>query len=76
VLAKRRIFTLLDFHQDMFNERFQGEGWPDWQTLDDGLPAAPQNGFPGNYLTMPALQRAYDHFWANNPAAGVPLQEA
>jgi endoglycosylceramidase len=76
VLAKRGIFTLLDFHQDMFNERFQGEGWPDWQTLDDGLPAAPQNGFPGNYLTMPALQRAFDHFWANDPAAGVPLQEA
>jgi endoglycosylceramidase len=76
VLAKRGIFTLLDFHQDMFNERFQGEGWPDWQTLDDGLPAAPQNGFPVNYLTMPALQRAYDHFWANDPAEGVPLQEA
>jgi endoglycosylceramidase len=76
VLAKRGIFTLLDFHQDMFNERYQGEGWPDWQTLDDGLPAAPQNGFPGNYLTMPALQRAYDHFWANDPAEGVPLQEA
>jgi endoglycosylceramidase len=76
VLAKRGIFTLLDFHQDMFNERYQGEGWPDWQTLDDGLPAAPQNGFPGNYLTMPALQRAFDHFWANDPAAGVPLQDA
>jgi endoglycosylceramidase len=25
---------------------------------------------------MPALQRAYDHFWANDPAEGVPLQEA
>jgi endoglycosylceramidase len=75
-LAKRKIFSLLDFHQDMFNERFQGEGWPDWQTLDDGLPAQPQTGFPGNYLAMPALQRAYDHFWANDPAQGVPLQEA
>jgi endoglycosylceramidase len=76
VLARQRIFSLLDFHQDMYNERFQGEGWPDWQTLDDGLPAVPQNGFPGNYLTMPALQRAYDHFWANDPAEGVPLQDA
>ena len=76
VLAKQKIFSLLDFHQDMYNERFQGEGWPDWQTLDDGLPAAPQNGFPGNYLTMQALQRAFDHFWANDPAEGVPLQDA
>jgi endoglycosylceramidase len=76
VLAKRKIFTLLDFHQDLYNERFEGEGWPDWQTLDDGLPAEPKNGFPDNYLTMPALQRAFDHFWANDPAAGVPLQDA
>lgn len=76
VLAKRKVFSLLDFHQDLYNERFEGEGWPDWQTLDDGLPAQPQNGFPGNYLTMPALQRAFDHFWANDPAEGVPLQDA
>jgi endoglycosylceramidase len=76
VLAKRKVFTLLDFHQDMFNERYQGEGWPDWQTVDDGLPAQPQTGFPGNYLVMPALQRAFDHFWANDPAQGVPLQDA
>jgi endoglycosylceramidase len=76
VLAKRKIFALLDFHQDMYNERFEGEGWPDWQTIDDGLPAAPKTGFPGNYLAMPALQRAYDHFWANDPAEGVRLQDA
>jgi len=41
-LAKRKIFSLLDFHQDLYNERFEGEGWPDWQTLDDGLPAEPR----------------------------------
>jgi len=76
VLAKRKIFSLLDFHQDLFNERFEGEGWPDWQTLDDGLPAEPKNGFPTNYLTMAPLQRAFDHFWANDPASGVPLQDA
>jgi endoglycosylceramidase len=75
-LAKRKVFTLLDFHQDLYNERFEGEGWPDWQTLDDGLPAEPKLGFPGNYLGMPALQRAFDHFWANDPARGVPLQDA
>ena len=44
------IFTLLDFHQDLYNERFQGEGWPDWQVIDDGVPAEPQEGFPANYI--------------------------
>src|SRR5205814_2116226 len=30
----------------------------------------PRLGFPGNYLTMPALQRVYDHFWANSRGPG------
>jgi endoglycosylceramidase len=75
-LAGHGIVSMLDFHQDMFNERFQGEGWPDWAVQDDGLPAQPQLGFPGNYLAMPALWRAFDHFWANDPGpAGIGLQE-
>jgi endoglycosylceramidase len=75
LLAKRGIYSLLDFHQDLYNERFQGEGWPDWAVQDDGLPAIPQAGFPGNYLLMPALNRAFDHFWANDRGpGGVGLQ--
>jgi endoglycosylceramidase len=75
-LGRHGIVSLLDFHQDMYNERFQGEGWPDWAIQDDGLPPQPQNGFPANYLLMPALQRAFDHFWANDPGpGGVGLQD-
>lgn len=74
-LAKHGIFSLLDFHQDMYNERFQGEGAPDWAVQDDGLPN-PRNGFPVNYATNPALQRAEDHFWTNSPGpGGVGLQD-
>ena len=43
---------------------------------DDGLPAVPKSGFPNNYLVMPALSRAFDHFWANDPGpGGVGLQD-
>src|SRR3989442_15913063 len=28
LLRSRRITVLLDFHQDMYNERYQGEGFP------------------------------------------------
>jgi endoglycosylceramidase len=74
-LAQRGIFSQLDFHQDLYNERFQGEGWPDWAVQDDGL-LNPQNGFPANYFTNPALIRAFDHFWANDPGpGGVGLQD-
>src|SRR5436190_101220 len=77
LLARHGIYTLLDFHQDMWNERFQGEGAPDWAVADDGLPAQPTAGFPGNYFAMPALWRAFDHFWNNDPtASGVRLQDA
>jgi endoglycosylceramidase len=75
-LGRHGIVSLLDFHQDLYNERFQGEGWPDWAIQDDGLPNQPQNGFPANYLLMPALQRSFDHFWANDPGpGGVGLQD-
>jgi endoglycosylceramidase len=36
----------------------------------------PQFGFPANYVGMPALLRAYDHFWANDPGpGGIGLQD-
>ncbi len=75
-LAKQHIFTLLDFHQDLYNERFQGEGWPDWQVIDDGAPSEPQQGFPANYLVNAGLQRAFDNFWANTEVEGRGLQDA
>ncbi|CAN5251823.1 hypothetical protein BH24ACT23_BH24ACT23_05180 [soil metagenome] len=78
-LARNGMFTLLDVHQDLYNERFQGEGFPDWAVVGDAatLPAEPKQGFPANYLVMPALGRAYDHLWLNDSdAAGRPLQDS
>ncbi|MGH3372022.1 MAG: glycoside hydrolase family 5 protein, partial [Nocardioidaceae bacterium] len=75
-LAAEGVFSMIDFHQDLYNERFQGEGWPDWAVQDDGLPALPQLGFPLNYFGMLALNRAFDHFWNNDPGpGGVGLQD-
>src|SRR2546423_11461352 len=75
-LGRHGIVWMLDFHQDLYNETFQGEGWPDWAVQDDGLPHEPKSGFPNNYIGMPALQRAFDHFWNNDPGpGGVGLQD-
>jgi endoglycosylceramidase len=74
-LARHGVRSLIDFHQDLYNQRFQGEGAPDWAVQDDGLPAAPLLGFPGNYTGLPALEAAFDHFWANSPGpGGIGLQ--
>ena len=70
MLAKRGIHSLIDFHQDLYNEKFSGEGWPDWAVLDDGLPAEPLAGFPATYITSPGLNRAFDNFYANKAGPG------
>ena len=74
-LAAHGIVSLLDFHQDLYNEKFQGEGAPAWAVEDDGLPNPPL-GFPGNYLGNPAQWRTWDNFWTNAAAVdGVGLQD-
>jgi endoglycosylceramidase len=76
VLTSRGIAVLIDLHQDQYNERFHGQGFPDWAVLDDGLPANPDRGFPGNYFSNPALWRTFENFWANRPAPdGVGVQD-
>ncbi|MBS9534603.1 cellulase family glycosylhydrolase [Mycobacterium sp. M1] len=74
VLAKHHIVAILDMHQDLYNEMFQGEGAPDWAVQDGGLPN-PALGFPGNYLLNPAENHAWDAFWGNAKASdGVGLE--
>jgi endoglycosylceramidase len=74
LLGRHGIVVLLDFHQDMANEIFAGEGFPDW-AIHTGvetpagevapLPATNCCGFPGNYFT-PAVGRAFDNIWTNS----------
>lgn len=74
-LASHGIVSLLDFHQDMYNEAFQGEGAPPWAVQTAGLPN-PQLGFPGNYFLNPAAENAWRAFWRDAPAPdGIGLQD-
>jgi endoglycosylceramidase len=57
------LWVLVDMHQDLWSERFGGEGAPDWATLDDGQPFAP-SPFPYGYL-QPAVGRSLTSFWTN-----------
>jgi len=76
LLAAEGIWTMLDFHQDLYNEKYQGEGAPSWAVQDGGLPNEPKLGFPFNYFVNLALNRAFDNFWKNAPGpGGVGLQD-
>ncbi len=73
-LERHHIYALLDFHQDGWGPVTNGNGMPAWMTYTDGLPNPP-DPFPTYYVTNPALQRAFDNFWANRAGPdGIPLQ--
>ena len=63
--ARERFWVLLDMHQDLYAERFTGEGAPEWAVLDDGIPFTPAAGdFALNYAA-PAVGRAFTSFWTD-----------
>ena len=75
VLARHGIVSILDFHQDQYNQVFAGEGFPSWSIQTDGLPNT-MTAFPHGYEVNPALQRAFENFWADKVGPdGVGLQE-
>ncbi len=66
LLARFHIYTILDMHQDVYNERFDGEGAPDWAVCTDGTPKTdPPGRWSQNYATV-AAGVAYQHFWTND----------
>ena len=58
------LYVLLDMHQDLWSERFQGNGAPDWATKDDGIPFTPVGPFPLNYFSQ-AVGRSFTSFYEN-----------
>jgi endoglycosylceramidase len=74
MLVRHGLLPLADLHQDLFADRYTGNGMPDWMAVDDGAPNL-DLGFPGSYFGNPALNRAFDNFWDNVDApSGRPLQ--
>lgn len=75
LLAARGIYTQLDFHQDLYNEKFKGEGFPSWAVYDYGLPSFFNPGFPAGYLTW-NVETVYHNFWYNTDNIWMYYQQA
>ena len=61
----RGIWTVVDFHQDVYAENFCGDGFPSW-TLTN--PPAPHHDCPQwglEYFSDDGVRAAFDAFWAN-----------
>jgi endoglycosylceramidase len=70
LLGRYGIRVLLSSDNNCYNARFGGQGMPDWMVNTDGLPPSTgTTGFPNCYtLNDPAMDRAWDNFYANDPA--------
>jgi len=74
-LAEHGMYVVLDMHQDLYSVRFS-DGAPEWATLTDGLPEPAGAVVWSDAYMCEAVQRAFDHFWANDPAPdGFGLQD-
>ena len=70
---QRGMYTIIDFHQDIYAEVFCGDGFPAW-TVPDPKPA-PHHDCPvwsSGYFSDTGVMAAFDAFWA----AGSPVQAA
>lgn len=65
LLGRYGIFSLLDMHQDVYNEVFAGEGAPNWAVCTDGIPPTNTGTWEANYAE-PAVAAAYNNFWTND----------
>jgi endoglycosylceramidase len=66
LLARYGIYTLLDMHQDVYNQNFRGEGAPNWAVCTNNVPIVPKGGRWSNNYSNPSLQTAVGHFWSND----------
>ena len=73
--AENDLYVFLDMHQDLYSVLYS-DGAPEWATLQEGKPHAKGAVWSDSYMVSPAVQTAFDNFWANKPAAdGVGIQD-
>src|SRR3954453_15704792 len=62
VLSAHHIYTLLEAHQDQYGPALDGDGFPGWATITDGVPQLPHSALD---IEAPAMSRAFDNLYAN-----------
>jgi endoglycosylceramidase len=66
LLGRYHIFTILDMHQDVYNQAFDGEGAPSWAVCTNNVPRTDPPGRWSREYGTTAAQIAFDHFWKND----------
>jgi endoglycosylceramidase len=66
----RGIWTVLDFHQDIYSQSFCGDGFPGWTIPDAGPYEHDCSSWQLEYYNDVGVQTSFDRFWD----AGSPVQ--
>lgn len=66
LLGRRHIYTILDMHQDVYSQLFDGEGAPAWAVCTNGLPVTIAAGRWSRNYAGAATDAAFSHFWNND----------
>ena len=66
LLGRFHIYTILDMHQDVYNQMFDGEGAPAWAVCTNGVPSADVPGRWSLEYATKAAGIAFHHFWVND----------
>jgi endoglycosylceramidase len=66
LLGRYHIFTILDMHQDVYNQAFDGEGAPAWAVCTNDVRASDPPGRWSREYSTTAADIAFSHFWKNN----------
>ena len=65
LLGRFHIYSLLDMHQDVYNELFDGEGAPNWAVCTSGASNRPSGPVVAE-LRDGGAGAAFRHFWTND----------
>ena len=66
LLGQFHIYTILDMHQDVYNQLFDGEGAPAWAVCTNGLPNVDRPGRWSREYGTAATDAAFRNFWDND----------
>jgi hypothetical protein len=71
-LYARNLYVILDFHQDIANEIYGGDGFPDWAIAIDEehekpkAPTKPDKKWQFKYMINKSLKETLKSFWEND----------
>ena len=71
-LYARNLYVILDFHQDIANEVYGGDGFPDWAIAIDEehekpkAPTKPDKKWQFKYMINKSLKETLKSFWEND----------